>query len=197
MSSPQKNQDSSKHYKKEIKKLKNELEKLQSKTQIADLQEKISEMKDQKTNSQISDDLSMTHIPGYEEEFARLKQDVIKQQRKNKMSQIWSLLGQIISIPIIGVIVYSVINTPQFITFLEADPNTIKIISIVIVVVFIFLLMQTVFNLIRVIFQNPEIISDQTLSYLSLTAKEHILDPKGSVIREKYGTSRWTTVTQT
>jgi len=44
---------------------------------------------------------------------------------------------------------------------------------------------------------NPEIIPDQTLTYLSLTAKEHVLDPKGSVIREKYGTEKWSTITET
>ena len=77
------------------------------------------------------------------------------------------------------------------------DQNFTQIFYVVMAGVFVLIEINTILTLIKTIFINPDVIPDATLSYLSLTAKEHVLDPKGSVIREKYGTSKWTSVTNT
>ena len=191
------NQQDNNDYQAEINRLKKEIDGLRSKSKMASLEAEIEDLKKQKVNAQISQQHSLTNIPGYDEEFARLKEDAIKQIRKNKKDKIVSSLIALVSIPISAVVVYVILVITNFSSFLELDQNNTQIMYVIIAVVFIWLEIKAILELIKTIFINPEVIPDQTLSYLSLTAKEHALDPKGSVIREKYGTEKWTSVTQT
>jgi len=191
------NQQEKNDYQAEINLLKKEIDGLRSKSKMASLEAEIEDLKKQKVNAQISQQHSLTNIPGYDEEFARLKEDAIKQIRKNKKDKIVSSLIALVSIPISAVVVYVILVITNFSSFLELDQNNTQIMYVIIAVVFIWLEIKAILELIKTIFINPEVIPDQTLSYLSLTAKEHALDPKGSVIREKYGTEKWTSVTQT
>lgn len=181
----------------EIDRLKKEIEGLRSQSQIASLETEIEELKKEKINAQSSSQQAMTNIPGYQEEFERLKQDAIKQIRKDKKTKIISTLISLFTIPISAVIVYAMLVLTNFTTFLEMDPNFTQIVYVVIAGVFVLVEIKAILDLIKTIFINPEVIPDSSLSYLSLTAKEHVLDPKGSVIREKYGTEKWTSVTRT
>ncbi|MFH1547141.1 MAG: hypothetical protein ABIC57_01490 [bacterium] len=192
-----KNQQEKKDYKVEIDRLKKKIDGLRSKSQIAALESQIETLRKQSINDQNAREQSMTNIPGYEEEFARLKEDAVKQIRKGKNAKIGSSLVSLITIPIVAVIVYFVFETTKIISFLELSGDSTRILYWVTAVVFTLLETQAFFDLIKTILINPEKIPDQTLSYLSLTAKEHILDPKGSVIREKYGTGKWSSVTET
>jgi hypothetical protein len=140
---------------------------------------------------------SLSDLPGYEQELAKLKEQRIKDQKKNKSYQIRSVLGSIIAIPISGIIVYYIINTEFFIAFLELNVEMVRNIGTIVMVMFIIFELQAVFKFIKTLFINPEVITEETLEYLELTAKEHILDPKGSVLREKYGTGKWSAVTST
>lgn len=140
---------------------------------------------------------SMSDLPGFDKELERLKEERIKFQKKNKTEEIKRSFGPIISMPIAGVIIYFIITSQQFISFLELDPEMVRNIGTIVMVVFIMAELQAIFRFIKNLFINPGVITEETLSFLTLTAKEHILDPKGSVIREKYGTAKWSSVTQT
>ena len=170
---------------------------MRSQSQIAALETEIEELKQEKTNAQSSSLQAMTNIPGYQEEFERLKGDAIKEIRKAKRTKIISTIISIFTIPIGAAIVYGIFAITNFTTFLEMDQNFTQIFYVVMAGVFVLIEINTILTLIKTIFINPDVIPDATLSYLSLTAKEHVLDPKGSVIREKYGTSKWTSVTNT
>lgn len=182
---------------KEIKRLKAEIEKLRNKVEIEGLKNKIDELKEQEGNRQATPEASMTDLTGYEEEFVRLKEDAVKKQKQYKKNHIIQLIGQIISLTIAGLIVNYLLHLKTVIDLFELDENTMKIVIPVTLAVFAFIGLQTFLTLMRVIVSDPNKITDQTLSYLSLTAKEHILDPKGSVLREKYGTAKWNAITRT
>jgi hypothetical protein len=189
--------DDKKDYQEEIDKLKKEIDNITSKSEIATLEAKIDKLKEQKENAQVPSNQSLTDLPGYDEELARLKQDAVKQLKKAKGLKIRTALTSIISIPISAFIVYLLFTYTGVIAFLELDANTIQIIYWVVAGIFIALEVKSILEFVRSLFINPEVIPEETLSYLSLTAKEHVLDPKGSVIREKYGTDKWSSVTHT
>jgi hypothetical protein len=191
------NKDEMKDYQNEIDDLKKEIEGLKNEAQIDTLKARIEDLKKQKANAQIADDQSLSNIPGLEEEFENLKADAVKQNKKNKRNKIVSSLTSLVSIPISGVIVYFLLQSFDIGAFLELEQNYVQYIYWAVAGIFIWVEIKHFFELIKSIFINPEVIDDQTLSYLSLTAKEHILDPKGSVIREKYGTGKWSSVTHT
>jgi hypothetical protein len=181
----------------EIERLKKEIEGLQNKSQVASLEAQIEELKKQDINAQNSNQQAMTNLPGYSEEFQRLKADAVKQLQKDKITKIQSSITATIMIPIAGVVVYYLVVATKFTAFLEMDANFTQFFYLFLAGVFALMEISAVVELFRSIFINPNNIPEATLSYLSLTAKEHVLDPKGSVIREKYGTSKWTAVTQT
>ena len=191
------NQQEIKDYQSEIDRLKKEVDGLRGESQIATLKTEVEDLKKQKINAQISQQQSMTNISGYEEEFTRLKEDAIKQIKKNKSDKIKKSISTIVTIPFSAALVYFIFVYTKLIARFKFDPSDIKIIYWVYIVVFVIIEIQAFFDLFKSIVINTEVIPDQTLSYLSLTAKEHILDPKGSVIREKYGTEKWSSVTRT
>jgi len=155
-------------------------------------------IKEVKNKSLPVDDLNIaSDLPGYDEEFQRLQETAIKCQIKNKKSQIWKSLGTIFSTNIAFAIVYSILRFTSIINFLELDANGVNIMNWVLLGVVGMAEINMIIQFIKILLINPQVIDDKTLSHLSLTAREHILDPKGSVLREKYGTSRWTAVTQT
>lgn len=192
-----KNKQEIQDYKNEIDQLKNEVESLRGKSQIASLKTEVEPLKKQEVNAQISTQQSMTNISGYDEEFTRLKEDAIKQLKKDKKAKLIMHLTSLFTIPFAGVIVYLIFVQTGLVSIFEFDQATVTIINWVLAGFFVLLEIQAFFSVLKTLLINPEVIPDQTLSYLSLTAKEHVLDPKGSIIREKYGTAKWSAVTQT
>ena len=189
----------SKDNEEKIQELKKEIASIRNESQIAALKAQIEELKQQKINPQISREQSMTYMKGYDEEFERLKEDEIKRSKKNKKNKILSLISAIITIPLTLLGMYFIfINTDlKNLIDKEIDKEFVQIFYLILGIVFALIEISNIINLIKTIFIDPNIILDDTLSNLSLTAKEHILDPKGSVIREKYGTNKWNAVTNT
>lgn len=186
-----------KNYKKEITQLKEKVEALEGNEQLATLKTKVDKLEGQEVNTQAADQRAMTDLSGFEEEFVRLKADTILQAKKFRTKQLWSTLGSLITIPASGIVIYYALNHVNFAPLLGFEDSELTLFYTIFKVVFALLEVQAIFKLIATICKNPEKLPDETLSYLSLTAKEHILDPKGSVIREKYGTSKWTSITET
>jgi len=186
-----------KDYQSEIDRLKKEIEGLRDQSKIAALETQIADLQSQKKNAQISQEQSMTYVPGYDEEFQRLKEDAIKQQKKAKKERIKACIGNLFEIPFTFAIIYIIFVVLKLQDLINFFTFHTKIIYWLFIALFTFIEFQAIFNLIKAILVNPEILPDETLSYLSLTAKEHVLDPKGSVIREKYGTGKWSSVTST
>lgn len=192
-----KNKQDIQDYQNEIDQLKKEVDSLRSKSQIASLKTEVDDLNKQEVNAQISTQQSMTNIVGYDEEFTRLKEDAVKQLKKDKKDKLIMHVTSLFTIPLVGVIIYLIFKQAGLILLFEFDQATITIVNWVLAGFFVLLEIQAFFSVIKTLLINPEVIPDQTLSYLSLTAKEHVLDPKGSVIREKYGTAKWSAVTRT
>jgi hypothetical protein len=203
-------------YQKEIDRLRKDIEGLRSDSQIATLETQIEELKKQKVNAQVSKEQSMTNMSGYEEEFERLKRDEITRRRNVKKQNIQTSFTRLVINTVLALIAYD-IRSPQEYTKLgttlaewlkkgmsfiassttPVDDSAFNTIVTVLTVILFLLAGTQALRLIRSVFDNPEVIPESSLSSLSLTAKEHILDPKGSVIREKYGEEKWTSITHT